>query len=58
MSVLLGAAKWARRVDGAPRSSARPRRCPVWRPSPRYAVCARERVDNAGDVLAHAADIF
>lgn len=61
-AVLLGEAKWAKRVDAAPlrtelqrKSEALPRRAAEMR----YAVCARERVDNAADLLAVTAeDIF
>ncbi len=61
-AVLLGEAKWAKRVNGARlraelerKSAALPRLADELR----YAICARERVDNADDVLAvTAADIF
>jgi AAA+ ATPase superfamily predicted ATPase len=61
-AVLLGEAKWAKRVSAVPlrvdlerKSDALPR----IGAEPRYAVCARERVDNVGDTLAiTAADIF
>ncbi len=61
-AVLLGEAKWSRRVDAAPlraelqrKAEALPRRADELR----YAVCARERVDNAADALAITAeDIF
>jgi hypothetical protein len=61
-AVLLGEAKWAKRVDAAPlhaelqrKAEALPRRAAELR----YAVCARERVDNAAGVLAITAeDVF
>ena len=61
-AVLLGEAKWKKRVDAPQlradlerKSSALPRLAD----EPRYAICARERVDNARDVLAITAeDIF
>jgi len=61
-AVLLGEAKWSKRVNAARlrvdlerKSAALPRLAA----EPRYAVCARERVDNADDVLAiTAAEIF
>jgi AAA+ ATPase superfamily predicted ATPase len=61
-AVLLGEAKWAKRVDAAPlraelqrKAEALPRRAGELR----YVVCARERVDNAADILAVTAeDIF
>lgn len=61
-AVLLGEAKWAKRIDAGPlraelqrKAEALPRRAGELR----YAVCARERVDNAADVLAVTAeDIF
>jgi AAA+ ATPase superfamily predicted ATPase len=61
-AVLLGEAKWRRRVDAegiraelARKASSLPRLAE----KPTYAVCARERVDNARDVLAITAeDIF
>jgi hypothetical protein len=61
-AVLLGEAKWARRVDGSRLRATLERKAanlPRLSDSPRYAVCARERVDNADGVLAiTAADIF
>jgi AAA+ ATPase superfamily predicted ATPase len=61
-AVLLGEAKWAKRVDGAAlraeleRKSAALPRLAV---EPRYAICGRERVAGDADVLAiTAADIF
>jgi AAA+ ATPase superfamily predicted ATPase len=60
--VLAGEAKWARRVDGARIRRQLVRKAaalPDAAPHLRYAVCAREAVDNARDVLAiTAADIF
>ncbi len=61
-AVLLGEAKWAKRIS-APRLLADLERksaaLPRLRAEPRYAVCARERVDNAGDALAiTSTDIF
>ncbi len=61
-AVLLGEAKWAKRVDAAPlraelqrKAEALPRRAAELR----CAVCARERVDNAAETLAvTAGDIF
>lgn len=60
--VLVGEAKWARRVDAA-RLRRQLERKAAALPDPasdlRYAVCAREAVDNADGVLAiTAADIF
>jgi len=61
-AVLLGEAKWARRVS-APALLAELERKARALPRPaeelRYALCARERVDDAGDVLAVTAeDVF
>lgn len=61
-AVLLGEAKWSKRVNAARlraelerKSSALPRLAE----EPRYAICARERVDGAGGALAITAeDIF
>jgi len=61
-AVLVGEAKWARRVDArrevramADKAEALPRRVEALR----YAVCARESVDRAGDSLViTAADMF
>lgn len=61
-AVLLGEAKWAKRVDATRlraelerKSAALPRLAA----EPRYAICARERVDNADGALAiTAAEIF
>jgi len=61
-AVLAGEAKWARRVDArrelralAKKSEALPRRAEEMR----YAVCAREAVEHAGEALAiTAAEVF
>lgn len=61
-AVLVGEAKWARRVDGARIRRELERKAealPNVAPDLRYAVCAREAVTNADGVLAiTAADIF
>ena len=61
-AVLVGEAKWAKRVDAVRIRRQLERKAaalPSAAPDLRYAVCAREAVDNAGDVLAvTAADIF
>jgi len=61
-AVLIGEAKWGKRVDGARLRAELERKAqslPRLAAEPRYAICARERVDNAGDALAiTAADIF
>jgi AAA+ ATPase superfamily predicted ATPase len=61
-AVLIGEAKWARRVDGSRLRAGLERKAeslPILAANPRYAICARERVDNAGDMMAiTAADIF
>ena len=61
-AVLLGEAKWARRVDAGPLRAELERKAralPRLASNPRYAICARERVDDAGDALAiTAAEIF
>jgi AAA+ ATPase superfamily predicted ATPase len=61
-AVLVGEAKWARRVDAARIRRQLERKAaalPSTAPDLRYAVCAREVVDNADGVLAiTAADIF
>lgn len=58
-AVLLGEAKWAKRVK-APRLRAELERKAAALPrlagEPRYAICARERVDDAAGVLAITAD--
>ncbi|MEX2253394.1 MAG: ATP-binding protein [Thermoleophilaceae bacterium] len=60
--VLLGEAKWAKRVDASRlRAELERKATALPRPpeAPRYAICARERVDDPGDVLpVTAADIF
>lgn len=61
-AVLLGEAKWARRVNAARLRAELERKSgvlPRLASEPRYAVCARDRVDNAGGTLAiTAAEIF
>jgi len=61
-AVLLGEAKWAKRVSAAPLRAELERKAkalPRLAAEPRYAICARERVDGAGDTLVvTAADIF
>ena len=61
-AVLLGEAKWAKRVNGQRLRAELERKAGALpRPSaePRYAVCARERVDHSEDTLPiTAADIF
>lgn len=61
-AVLLGEAKWAKRVDAAPLRVALERKAsalPRLADDPRYAICARERVDGDDGVLAiTAAEIF
>jgi AAA+ ATPase superfamily predicted ATPase len=61
-AVLVGEAKWTRRVDAARIRRQLERKVaalPSAAPDLRYAVCAREVVDNADSVLAiTAADIF
>lgn len=61
-AVLLGEAKWARRADATRLRADLERKAaslPNLSATPRYAVCARERVDRPGDALAiTAADIF
>jgi AAA+ ATPase superfamily predicted ATPase len=60
--VLIGEAKWKKRVDGARLRADLERKAealPRLSADPRYAICARERVDNAEGILAiTAADIF
>lgn len=60
--MLVGEAKWARRVDAARIRRELERKAaalPSAAPDLRYAVCAREVVDNADGVLAiTAGDIF
>lgn len=61
-AVLLGEAKWARRVDGGRLRSELERKAqalPRLAEGASYAICARERVDNAGDALqVTATDVF
>lgn len=61
-AALIGEAKWAKRVNGARLRAGLERKAealPALAAAPRYAVCARESVDKADDVLAiTAADIF
>jgi hypothetical protein len=61
-AVVIGEAKWAKRVDGARLRAGLERKAealPRLAAKPRYAICAREEVNNAGDVLAITAeDIF
>ncbi len=61
-AVLVGEAKWSKRVDGARLRGELERKAealPDLAAELRYGVCARERVDNAGDALVTtAADIF
>ena len=61
-AVLLGEAEWAKRVNAARLASELERKAaalPRLAAEPRYAICARERVDSPEDVLAiTAADIF
>lgn len=61
-AVLVGEAKWAKRVDGARLRADLERKAeslPSIAAAPRYAACARENVVKGGDMLAvTAADIF
>jgi len=61
-AVLVGEAKWAKRVSAPPLRAELERKAealPRIAPEPRFAVCARERVDDSGDALAvTAAEIF
>jgi uncharacterized protein len=61
-AVLIGEAKWAKRVDAGRLQAELERKAealPHLAAEPRYAVCARERVDNAGRALAITAeDVF
>lgn len=61
-AILLGEAKWARRVDGRRLRAELERKAaniPVLAKSPGYAICARESVEDPGDALVvTAADIF
>jgi len=58
-AVLLGEAKWAKRADAARLRAELERKSgglPRLAAEPRYAICARERVDNADGVLAITAE--
>lgn len=58
-AVLLGEAKWAKRVNAAKLRAELAQKAgalPRLADEPRYAICARERVDNADDVLAVTAE--
>ncbi len=61
-AVLLGEAKWAKRVNAMRLRSELERKSgvlPRLAPEPRYAICAREQVDKADGVLAvTAGEIF
>jgi AAA+ ATPase superfamily predicted ATPase len=61
-AVLIGEAKWARRVNGGDLRGELERKAqalPRLAADARYAICARERVDNPGDALqVTARDIF
>jgi len=61
-AVLVGEAKWARRVDGGRLRAELERKAqalPRLADGVRYAICARERVDDPGDALQITAeDIF
>lgn len=61
-AVLVGEAKWAKRVDGSRLREDLERKSenvPDLARDPRYAICARESVKNPGDALVvTAADIF
>lgn len=61
-AVLLGEAKWAKRVSAAPLRTELQKKAaalPRLASEPRYAICAREQVDRATGVLAVTAeDIF
>ncbi len=57
--MLIGEAKWAKRVDGARLRAGLERKAealPRLSALPRYAICARERVDTAGDAPAITAE--
>ncbi len=60
--VLVGEAKWARKVNGAALRAElieKSKALPQLGPSPTFAICARERIDDPGDTLAITAnDIF
>ncbi len=61
-AVLVGEAKWSRRVDGSALRAELERKAlalPRLAANPRYAICARERVDRpAGALTITARDIF
>jgi uncharacterized protein len=61
-AILLGEAKWAKRVSAKPLRAELERKAvalPWLAEKPRYAICARERVDSAEEVLAvTSAEIF
>lgn len=61
-AVLVGEAKWARRVNGRDLRGELERKAqslPRLAANARYAICARDRIDNAGDALqVTAGDIF
>jgi uncharacterized protein len=61
-AVLIGEAKWAKRVDGGSLRAGLERKAealPRLAAQPRYVVCAREKVDNAEGLMAVTAeDIF
>lgn len=61
-AVLLGEAKWAKRLSATPLRAELERKAaalPRLAAEPRYSICARERVDNAAGALAVTAeDIF
>jgi AAA+ ATPase superfamily predicted ATPase len=61
-AVLLGEAKWAKRVSAPPLRAELERKATALSKlaaQPRYAICAREHVNQADDVLAlTAADVF
>ena len=58
----MGEAKWAKRVDAAALRRGleeKAQALPRLSGDTRYAVCARERIDNAEDILAITAeDVF
>jgi hypothetical protein len=57
--VLAGEAKWARVIDAAPIARELERKAAALPGAPaalRYAVCARERVENPGDALTVTAE--
>lgn len=60
--MLVGEAKWAKRLDARPlrrELEAKAQALPRLAGDVRYAVCARERIDNAEGILAITAeDVF